>query len=92
MGVFPKKMTMSREWSGVLTPKAQEAIYKRWDKSRFLHTVIWSIFVPFNPMLDALELPDIVYTTVMQHAARRTGVRSETMQANKVQRDLASKV
>ncbi|ERN17834.1 hypothetical protein AMTR_s00047p00187650 [Amborella trichopoda] len=34
-------MAMSLEWRGVLTPKAQEVIDMRRDKSRSLHTVIW---------------------------------------------------
>ncbi|ERN10911.1 hypothetical protein AMTR_s00164p00038360 [Amborella trichopoda] len=31
--------------------------------------------LPFNPMPDELELPEIVYTTVMPPAARRTAGR-----------------
>ncbi|ERM98623.1 hypothetical protein AMTR_s00109p00088630 [Amborella trichopoda] len=105
-------MVMSLELNNVLTPKAQEVIDMRSDKSGFLHTVIWahvvsgllciaiaaidhshqdvtefySVYIavqmyhrayslPFNPMPDALELPENVYTTIMSPAAKRTADR-----------------
>ncbi|ERN14375.1 hypothetical protein AMTR_s00033p00227300 [Amborella trichopoda] len=102
IGEFSKKMTMSLGCSCVLTPKAQNVIDLRRNKSRFLHTVTWAhddhrhedvtnfcgvyfivqiyrraYSVPYNPMLDVLQLPKIVYTTGMPPATRRTAGRSK---------------